>query len=531
MDMSPLVEDYVHAYENVRGFFNGDFRDLAAFQEQAERIGSLDGDRKPLASVLSQQNRDYGCGRRTQENIERLVRDRAYAVVTGQQVGLFSGPLYTIYKSLTAIKLAEYLDRHLPGSFVPVFWLASDDHDLAEIDHIDLLGVENRIERILYKSRTTRLKIPAVDRTFSSEIADSFERLSDLTRDSEFKQDILSHLAEAYRSGRSFADAFACWMARLFGTYGLVLVDGSHHELKRLGKNVFAREIDAYSPSTDAVLRTSDELNRAGYSLQVRLRAGLLNLFLIEKERQAVHWKGDEFFVKETGSAYTRSELLALLDENPAIFSPNVLLRPIFQDHLFPTVAYVGGPGEIAYFAQMKGVYESFGLPMPIIYPRKTVTVVEKNVGTVLDRYGITVEDVWQDAQNLAKEIAKKQIPATLDRVFRVAASHIQQDFRAIKQEIGRFEPTLEKSVDLARGRVGRQLRILENKVSRASHIRDQDVSRQLHKAANSLYPLGLLQERVFNIVPFLIKYGYPFLEGLTETLDMEDHNHQVIRL
>lgn len=531
MEMSPLVEDYVHAYEKVSGFFNGDFRDLAAFQEQAERIGSLDCDRRSLASVLLQQNRDYGCGRRTQENIERLVRDRACAVVTGQQVGLFSGPLYTIYKSLTAIKLAEYLNQRLPGSFVPVFWLASDDHDFSEIDHIDLQGVDNRIERIRVKSLSSRLKIPAADRIFSSEIADSIERLSDLTRDSEFKQDILSHLGEAYRSGRSFADAFACWMARLFGIYGLVLVDGSHPELKRLGKNVFAREIDAYSPSTVAALRTSDELNRADYSLQVRLREGLLNLFLIEKERQAVRWKADEFFIKETGSAYTRSDLLALLDEKPAIFSPNVLLRPIYQDHLFPTVAYVGGPGEIAYFAQMKRVYESFDMLMPIIYPRKTVTVIEKNVGTVLDRYRITVEDVWQEAQNLVKEIAKKQIPATLDRVFRVAASHIQEDFQSIKQEIGSLGLTLEKSVDLALGRVDRQLRILEDKVSRASQIRDQDVSRQLHKAANSLYPLGRLQERVFNIVPFLIKYGYPFLEGLYKTLDMEDHNHQVIRL
>jgi bacillithiol biosynthesis cysteine-adding enzyme BshC len=531
MNMSPLVDDYMHAYENTSRFFNGDFRDLAAFQDQAEKIRSLDRDRGPLIAVLAQQNRDFGCGGQTLENIERLSRDRACAVVTGQQVGLFSGPLYTIYKSLTAIKLAEHLNQRLSGSFVPVFWLASDDHDFAEIDHIDLLDLDNQIEKVRYKSRTSRLKIPAAKRVFSSQIENCLERLSDLTRDSEFKAEILANLREAYRTGRSFADAFARWMARLFDSFGLILVDGSHPELKRLGKKIFALEIGGYSPSTVNALRTADELNQANYHQQVQLREGLLNLFFIEKERKALRWKGDEFFIKETGGTYSRSELLELLDENPDMFSPNVLLRPIYQDYLFPTVAYVGGPGEIAYFAQMKKVYESYDVPMPIIYPRKTVTVIEKHVDAVLYRYGIKVQDVWQEAQNLVKEIAKKQIPASIDRVFRMAATHIREDFQAIKQEIKTLEATLEGSVDLAFGRVDRQLKILEDKVSRASQKRDQELSRQLHRAVNSLYPLGVLQERVFNIVPFLIKYGYPFIEGLYEILDMEDHNHQVIRL
>lgn len=531
MNMSPLVDDYVHAYGKVSGFFGGDFRDLASFRDRAERIRSLDVDRGPLATVLSQQNRDYGCGGQTFKNIERLAQDRACAVVTGQQVGLFSGPLYTIYKSLTAIKLAERLNRQLSGSVVPVFWLASDDHDLAEIDHIDLMGVDNRIERVQHKSRSSRLKMPAAKRVFSSELENCLRRLSDLTRDSEFKPEILSHLSEAYRAGRSYADAFARWMARLFGSFGLILVDGSHPELKKLGKEVFAREIDGYSPSTVRAIQTSDELNSAKYPQQIKLREGLLNLFLIEEEREALRWKGEDFFVEKTGRAYTRSELLDLLDEKPAMFSPNVLLRPIYQDYLLPTIAYVGGPGEIAYFAQMKRVYESFGVSMPIIYPRKTVTVVEKNIGAVLDRYGIKVQDVWREAQNLVKDIAKKQIPVTIDRIFRETASHVQEDFQAIKQEIETLEPTLGKSVDLALGRVNSQLQILEDKVLRASRIRDRNLSRQLHKAANSLYPLGRLQERVFNIVPFLIKYGYPFIEGLAETIDLEDHNHQVIRL
>jgi bacillithiol biosynthesis cysteine-adding enzyme BshC len=488
-------------------------------------------DRESLADVLLEQNRAYGCGNETLKNIDRLTQDYACAVLTGQQVGLFSGPLYTIYKSLTTIKLTEYLNQNCRGSYVPVFWLASDDHDFAEINHINMLDEYNQIEKIQYNSPLSHLKMPASKWVLNSEISNCIQRLHDLTRNSEFKPNILSHLSDTYQADLSFPEAFARWMTHLFKSYGLVFVDASHPDLKKLGKKVFAQEIAGDSPSTKQMLETSDKLKQTGYHTQIQQHKGILNLFFAENERQTIHSKGDDFFIKETEQTYKKSELLVFLDDKPKMFSPNVLLRPIYQDALFPTVAYVGGPGEIAYFAQMKGVYESFGLPMPVIYPRKTVTLIEKNVDNVLENYGINIRDIWEDADKIISETVKKQIPTSVDEVFRDASSRIGQEFQSIKQEIIGFDPTLGKSAELAERKMNQQLKFLEEKILRAAKKRNKTVIQQLQKAKNNLYPGNRLQERIFNIVPYLIKYDYAFLDKLYETIDFDDYNHQVIRL
>jgi len=528
---SLLANDYIYAYDKVGEFFNGNFCDLEAFQHQTEQVRSRDVDRESLADVLLKQNRDFGCGDETLKNIDRLSQDHACAVLTGQQVGLFSGPLYTIYKSLTTIKLAERLNQNGRGSYVPVFWLASDDHDFTEIDHISLLDKDNQIEKIKYKSPLSYMKIPASKWVLNSEISNCVQRLHDLTRNSEFKPEILSHLSDAYQADMSFAEAFARWMTHLFKSYGLVFVDPSHPGLKRLGKKVFAHEIAGSSPSTIRALETSNKLKQAGYHTQIPLHEGILNLFFAEKERLTIHSKGDVFFIKETEKTYMKSELLGFLDEKPEMFSPNVLLRPIFQDALFPTVAYVGGPGEIAYFAQMKGVYESFGLSMPVIYPRKTVTLIEKNVDNVLKNYDINIRDIWEDVNRIISETVKKQIPMSVDEVFRGASLRIGQEFQSIKQEIMAFDPALEKSAEFTERKLNQQLEFLEEKILRAAKKRNKTVIQQLNKAKNNLYPGNRLQERVFNIVPYLIKYHYPFLDNLYKTIDMENFDHQLIKL
>ena len=531
INISPLANNYIYAYDKVGEFFNGDFRNLEAFQHQTKRVRSHDVDRESLADVLLKQNRDYGCGNETIKNIDKFAQDHACAVVTGQQVGLFSGPLYTIYKALTTIKLSEHLNQNFRESYVPVFWLASDDHDFAEIDHINLLNEDNQIEKIHYKSPLSHPKIPASKLILNSEISNCIQRLHDLTRNSEFKPNILSHLSDAYKADLSFAEAFARWMTHLFKSYGLVFVDASHPDLKKLGKKVFAHEIAEYSPSTKRALETSNKLRQADYHTQIQLNEGILNLFLVEQERQTIKLNDEDFFVKGAGQTYNKSELLALLDEKPENFSPNVLLRPIYQDALFPTVAYVGGPAEIAYFAQMKGVYESFGLPMPVIYPRKTVTVIEKKVNSILENFGADIQDIWKDVDGIIRESVKKQVPGSIDEVFRNASSHLGQEFQSIKQEVMAFDPALKKSVDLASKRMNRQMRFLEEKILRAAKKRNETITQQLQKAKNNLYPTNRLQERVFNIVPFLIKYGYAFLDKLYETIDLEDYDHQVVKL
>jgi bacillithiol biosynthesis cysteine-adding enzyme BshC len=526
-----LVDDYFHDYRKVREFFDGDFRDAAAYKRQTERTLARRLPREELAAVLREQNQTYGCGPRTLEHIEALEGEQACAVVTGQQAGLFSGPLYTIYKALTATKLAGRLSQNGPGKVVPVFWLASDDHDLAEIDHIVLLDKDNRLEEIRCRMPSGDLKIPASALALPPEIADCLGQLADLTQETEFKTDIIAALSEAYRPGRGWVGAFARWMTRLFPAQGLIFIDASHPRLKELGGEVFYREITEESAATPPALAASRKLREAGYEDQVHLHEGILNIFYAERERRSVQWDGQAFQIKELRETLSKEDLLALAKEKPFLFSPNVLLRPIYQDTLLPTVACVCGPGEIAYFAQLKGVYEKFGLPMPVIYPRKSLTVVERKIDRILALYSLGVPDLWGGADGIIRRLAENGIPESLGRALSLAASHLEQDFESLVRDIAAFEPTFKESAHLARRKMDQQLRFLEKKIVRAAKKRNDVEVGQIRKAGDYLYPNGHLQERVFNVVPYLLKYGPAFMEKLDEAIDLDVHDHQILTI
>jgi bacillithiol biosynthesis cysteine-adding enzyme BshC len=524
-----LADDYIYDFGKVRGFYNGDFREPAAFERQTERVRSRQIAREALAAVLTEQNGGYGCGPETLSAIERIVRDKACAVVTGQQVGLFSGPLYTIYKALTAIKLSDALNRRGMGSFVPVFWLASDDSDLAEIDHIALMDKDNRLREIRCQTSSGESKVPVSNIPLPRELGDCLEQLKDLTLDTEFKADILSSLGEAYEPGRSYVNAFGRWMTRLFRSRGLILIDAGHPRLKEMGRDVFYREIAEESPSTRQAVAASERLRQSGYEAQIPLHEGILNLFYTESERHAIQWKEGAFDIKGIPSLDTKEALLSLAKEKPFLFSPNVLLRPLYQDAVLPTVAYVGGPSEIAYFGQMKGVYETFGLPMPVIYPRKSVTIVEKKIGHILTKYHLEVPDLWRNTAGAIGDITKDKIPGSVGEALLHVRDHLERDYASLKAEILAFDSGLAESVDLAKGKMNQQLNFMEKKVQQAATKRNDIAVQQLHKAVDNLFPNQRLQERVFNIVPYLIKYGAAFLDKLDQAIDIDVIDHQFL--
>lgn len=527
--LPPLVDDYFYDHGKVREFYNGDFRDLAALERQTERVRSRPIAREDLAAVLAEQNRSYGCGPETLSAIGKIVRDRACAVVTGQQVGLFSGPLYTIYKALTAVKLSDDLNRRGLGSFVPVFWLASDDHDLAEIDHIALMDKDNRLREIRCPMSSQESKVPVSNIPLPREIGECLEQLRDLTLDTEFKADILGPLSEAYEPGRSYVEAFGRWMTRLFGSRGLILIDAGHPRLKEMGRDVFYREIAEGSPSTRQAVAASARLRLAGYEAQIPLHEGILNLFYMERERHAIQWKEGAFDIKGLPSLNSKEALLKLAKEKPFLFSPNVLLRPLYQDAILPTVAYVAGPSEIAYFGQMKGVYETFGLPMPVIYPRKSVTIVEKKIDHVLKKYHLKIPDLWRNAAGTIGDITKEDIPDSVGKALLLVRDGLERDTASLKAEILAFDSGLAESIDLAKGKMNQQLNFLEKKVRQAATKRNEIAVQQLHKAVDNLFPNQRLQERVFNIVPYLIKYGAAFMDQLDQAIDIEVADHQFL--
>jgi len=338
-------------------------------------------------------------------------------------------------------------------------------------------------------------------------------------------------LSEAYRPGRGWVEAFARWMTRLFRSYGLIFIDASDPRLKELGGEVFYREISEESAATPPALAASRRLRDAGYEGQVHLHEGILNMFYAERQRRSIQWDGQAFEIKEPRETRSKEDLFALAKEKPFLFSPNVLLRPIYQDTLLPTVVYVGGPGEIAYFAQMKGVYEKFGLPMPVIYPRKSLPVVEKKIDRVLAKYHLDISDLWGGADGIIRSLGESGVPEPLGRALSLAASHVEQDFEPIIRDAAAFEPTLKESAQQSRGKMVHQLRFLEKKIVQAAKKQNDIAVGQIRKAGDNLYPNGHLQERIFNIVPYLLKYGPAFVDKLDEAIDLDAHDHQILTM
>ncbi len=529
--LSPLVRDFHFAFDEVSEFFNGDFRDFAVYERQIERLKTRKYARGRLTEILKEQNKASGCGPRTLQNIDALARDDAYAVVTGQQVGLFSGALYTIYKALTAIKLAEDLSQRAAVPVVPIFWLATDDHDFAEINHVDLLDQAGQLRRISYDDRPSETRVPVGGLKFSTEIEACVDALDEMTPPSEFKPEILSLLKEAYQPERTFAEAFSIWVTHLFSSHGLVLIDPSHPDLIAMAQEPLEREISEGSPLSRCAMQASERLIEKNYTPQVQQQDGKLNLFLAEHERQPIHIEGDGFVVKDPDRRFTRDELVEMARTTPHALSPNVLMRPLVQDTILPTVAYVGGPGEIAYLAQLRGAYEEFDIPMPVVYPRKGFTLVERHIGSSLEALSLSIQDVWGGLSATRNALAAEEVPETLQRALATAAESLDRDLGTVCREATAMDGSLGQTADGVHRKIQHQLNLLEGKVIQAAKRNQKTVGQKLTKLENNLNPNRNLQERVLNVTPFLMKYGSSWLDDLYEAVDLTHFDHQVFGL
>jgi len=529
--VKPLVADYLTDFTKVSEFYNGDYRLPKDFLDRTDSVKSRELPLGQLVPILKEQNQKFGCGVQTLEKIDLLLERRACAVVTGQQTGLFGGPLFTIYKALTAIKLAERLSRTCEGCFVPVFWLASDDHDFLEVNHININDKSNQPLKITYNGHSSDSKIPVSEIKLNDQVDSLLQKLDDETNPSEFKAEILNQLSAAYLPETIFSQAFGAWLTALFKTFGLILIDASDTRIKKLGATVFRKEIGEDSPSTKSAIAASTRLNEKNYHSQVQLKKGFLNLFYVERERNSIEIKDGSFSVKGTENSFKKDELLHKLETQPERFSPNVLLRPLYQDALLPTVAYVAGSAELAYYAQMKGIYDAFDIPMPIIYPRKSLTLLERKIEKVLDNYDLKVPDFWSNVEALINEIAKAQLPESLEKRIRCASLCVNKNLQTLEDTVIEFEPTLKNTVEHVKGRILGQMDGLEKKILQAYKKRNEVIGQQIHKAQNSLYPNNDFQERELNILPYLFKYGLGFIDQLYESLDISNFEHQVIKV
>jgi bacillithiol biosynthesis cysteine-adding enzyme BshC len=530
---SRLFVDYVTDYQKVRQFYGGNPQDAHDWRRLLEQVCARTIDRSILTKILSRQNRDFHCGVKSLANIDLLRDDNCVAVVTGQQVGLFTGPLYTIYKAITTVKLADKLGKDFPDhKFVPVFWLAGEDHDFEEVSSVSLFNAAGELVRLDYKTegKESEANHGAVGEIELDEsIETMFKSAEDALLPTEFKPRVLELFKTAYQKGMTFNKAFVHLMNVLLEDSGLIFLNSNDSEIKQVLLPVFRRELAETPRSCQLVIDQSAILERQ-YHAQVKPRS--INLFLFhEKGRYPIEPHPNGYFLKGTRQHFTKAELDALLNEQPQMFSPNVVLRPICQDTLLPTVAYVAGPSELAYFGQYNTLYKELGIPQPMIYPRASVTVVEERVDKVLTRYSLEPLALFGNLEFLKQQIAEQISDLKAEDFFATASHSIDESLNELKPALQSIDPTLLPAMGHTLEKIHSHLNGLKEKTI-AAQKRQHEVSlRQIDKAAANLFPSSNFQERQLNILYFLNKYGLEFVRWLFREIQIDKLKHQLLRI
>ena len=487
--------------------------------------------RQSVTDILERQNRSWNASEKTLANLDRLRRGAA-AVVTGQQVGLFGGPAFALYKALSAVKLAD--EATAAGiDTVPVFWLATYDHDLAEVNHVSIPGSEGALETL----STTSHDVPGAPVSavvFGEEITSVVERATALLGDGEAAQ----VLRDCYRPGETIGSAFARLYARIFAEWGVILMDPSEAELARVAEPIYRAAIQRSAELSTRLLERGKALEHAGYHQQVKVTDSSVLLFTTRNgARVPILRRGGsdapEFVIDGVAVAERLSgvELLEEIHANPERFSPNVLLRPAVEDYLLPTLAYTGGAAEAAYFAQAGVVYESLVGRVTPILPRFSATIIEPKAQRLLEKHELTIADVFSGPEAVRQQIASKQLPRDLQAAFEAAKLSFEENFSAVKTRLEKLDKTLVDAAETARSKMQHQLEKLYAQAARAEAQKGELVNRHAEILSQSLYPEKGLQERTIGGIYFLARYGQDLLHQLYAIMNSNCPDHQTLEI
>lgn len=533
---SELFLDYINNFDNLRKFFEYDYRNFEEIFKCTElkKYSYQSGRnffRNDLTAILKEQNTGFGSGEKTFENIQLLESHDTFAVVTGQQLGLLTGPFYTILKALNTIQLSAVLTEKYPGfKFVPVFWLESDDHDFREINNINLISKENELKNIKYFDNGTEHEkyLKPAGKIILDVFIDSFvNETEESLNKTDFSDDIFGKIKDAYVPGKEMRSAFAEFMNSLLKDRGIILIDPSDYKIKNLLKPVFEKELKTFPHSCEAVINTTVDLEEK-FSAQVKPKA--INLFYIhEGSRYLLEPRDNDIFaMKNSRQKFSSEELFSILESNPERFSWNVITRPVCQDYLLPTAAYIGGPSEIAYFAQLKEVYKVFGVEMPVIFPRTSVTIIENRVLNFLEKNKIEFQELFSEKEVIRK-LLKNVSSTDTDNIFVRMKEELTALFYFYERELNKVDINQTANFSKRNSQFLDSLDVAKEKYLSIQTKQNEVLSNQLKKVLMNIYPGEVLQERCLNIVYFLNKYGEGLIERLYDEVNVFEFSHQLV--
>jgi bacillithiol biosynthesis cysteine-adding enzyme BshC len=512
-----LFDDYLHHFDKVGQFYARPPLRQDWWQDEIKKIQYPAERRKQVAAILERQNREFGAGEKTLANIERL-REGAPAMVTGQQVGLFGGPLFCILKAITAVKFAE------KAGAVPVFWMATEDHDYEEISAVNLPAGDHLKKFVVNVPHQEGSSVGTI--AFTDEITAAVAQVEAIAGRSEISE----ILAASYHKGETFGTAFAKFYARIFAGLGVVFLNPLDPGLHRIAQPVFRAALERAEEINQALLQRNQELESSGYHAQVKVTPShTLCFYQQDGVRTPVRHQDGEFFIGERKLSAT--EITAETERCPERFSANVLLRPVVQDYLLPTLAYCGGPAEIAYFAQIEVVYGKLAGRVTPILPRIFATLIEPRQAKLLDRYQLELPDLFAGPDKFRELVGSRALPESILKSFDSAAEHLEQAIARVQQPLEKLDKTLADAAENAAAKMRYQLQGLRDKAARAEARKNSEVLRHADELMTALYPNKELQEREVGAAYFLLKYGAGVLEQIKTQAQSGCGEHQIIKI
>ncbi|MFN0279289.1 MAG: bacillithiol biosynthesis cysteine-adding enzyme BshC [Pyrinomonadaceae bacterium] len=509
----------------------GSFAEITAFVPEV--LDNYTTDRTSLCDALKEINSRIGAKKNRFENIELLREPDTVAVVTGQQAGLFTGPLYTIYKALSAVKMAEYLNANGTKA-VPVFWIATEDHDFDEVSRAFLTGGSGELVETEYQPKKYVKGSPVGNVEIDNSIARAISETFDKMPHTEFSDEVRNSLEQAWAEVTLFGAAFAKNLANILGKFGLIFVDPMHDGLKTLAAPIYADAIEKSDEIVAEIRNKSSELESEGFHAQVLVEEGYFPLFWHDDEGRRTALRKVEhnlYRTKDKNQEFSLTDLAEIAKREPQRFSPGVMLRPVVQDYLFPTVCYFGGAAEIAYFAQNSEAYRILERPVAPILHRQSFTVVEAKHRRTLDRFELVFSDLFAGLEQTLENVGRRQLSSETATLFAEVEEKINIELNRLGQNLSEFDPTLAENLAKRRRKIIYHIAALNKKANLSALRKDEVIERQIRSAFNALLPKGQLQERTLNVNSFLNKYGSHFIDWVYEAIDLDKKDHHVVEL
>ena len=508
---STLFADVLYHPDRAARFYAEQRHDLDAARAAARKIDFPPEQRARLLAALREQNPES-------ESLKRIADPGTVAIVTGQQVGLFSGPAYTIYKALTAVKLARRLSEEGIAA-VPVFWLAAEDHDFAEVNHAWVFDGEHRPAKLEMHRSASAQPVGGVVLA-----APPVRELRASLRGLPFGEEVTDLVEESYRPGSTMGKAFGELLRQICAQYDILQVDPMLPAFREMAAPALRAAVASAPELTARVLERNRELTSAGYHSQVHVESHTSLVFLLENGKRLALRRQDREYV-QNGRRFTSEELM----ERAVSLSPNALLRPVVQDSMLPTAAYIGGPAEVAYLAQSAVIYEEILGRMPVAFPRSGFTVLDERSHKLLDRYGLSLPDFFHGEESLRQRISARLIPPALGGALQEASASVENALSGLERAMTGFDPTLVAALGRSSRKIRYQLDKLERKAGREALRRDARAVRDAASLYSLVYPERHLQERLYSILPLLAKHGLDLVDRLYDAVQPDCPEHRIL--